>query len=199
MIPREVDHANGARGLSLVRVRADRHTGARIPRDPDGQGKRRNGSPDLSIPRQRRSRCRHAVRPDRSARSLRRPTHHHAGNTLQALSHCPGVARRTAQAGRYREFVQCDFDTIGTESVLADIEAVAVINSLLVAIGFDRFTISINNRVILIGLAAASRLVRSNGARAAQLGQTGPRSAATRRPQKCAAPRRSATRKPTPS
>jgi len=27
------------------------------------------------------------------------------------------------QAGRYREFVQCDFDTIGTESVLADIEA----------------------------------------------------------------------------
>ncbi len=56
------------------------------------------------------------------------------------------------QAGRYREFVQCDFDTIGTESVLADIEAVAVINNLLEAIGFDRFTISINNRVILSGL-----------------------------------------------
>lgn len=56
------------------------------------------------------------------------------------------------QAGRYREFVQCDFDTIGTESVLADIEAVAVINRLLEAIGFDRFTICINNRVILSGL-----------------------------------------------
>ncbi len=56
------------------------------------------------------------------------------------------------QAGRYREFVQCDFDTIGTESVLADIEAVAVINRLLEAIGFDKFTISINNRVILGGL-----------------------------------------------
>ncbi|MFG0262365.1 MAG: histidine--tRNA ligase [Novipirellula sp. JB048] len=56
------------------------------------------------------------------------------------------------QAGRYREFVQCDFDTIGTESVLADIEAVAVINNLLEAIGFDRFTISINNRTILTGL-----------------------------------------------
>jgi histidyl-tRNA synthetase len=37
------------------------------------------------------------------------------------------------QAGRYREFVQCDFDTIGTESVVADIEAVTVINSLFVA------------------------------------------------------------------
>lgn len=56
------------------------------------------------------------------------------------------------QAGRYREFVQCDFDTIGTTSVLADIEAVAVINQLLVAIGFDGFTISINNRTILSGL-----------------------------------------------
>ncbi|WP_145422570.1 histidine--tRNA ligase [Planctomycetes bacterium K23_9] len=56
------------------------------------------------------------------------------------------------QKGRYREFVQCDFDTIGTESVLADIEAVAVINGLLQAIGFDRFTISINNRAVLTGL-----------------------------------------------
>lgn len=56
------------------------------------------------------------------------------------------------QAGRYREFVQCDFDTIGTESVLADIEAVAVINRLLEAIGFERFTIHVNNRVILSGL-----------------------------------------------
>ncbi|WP_146403670.1 histidine--tRNA ligase [Planctomycetes bacterium CA13] len=56
------------------------------------------------------------------------------------------------QDGRYREFVQCDFDTIGTESVLADIEAVAVINNLLETIGFDRFTISVNNRAILTGL-----------------------------------------------
>ena len=56
------------------------------------------------------------------------------------------------QAGRYREFMQCDFDTIGTESVMADIEAVAVINQLLSAIGFDRFTISINNRAVLTGL-----------------------------------------------
>ncbi len=56
------------------------------------------------------------------------------------------------QAGRYREFVQCDFDTIGTESVLADIEAVAVIHRLLEVIGFERFTISINNRMILTGL-----------------------------------------------
>ncbi len=58
------------------------------------------------------------------------------------------------QAGRYREFVQCDFDTIGTESVVADIEAVVVIDSLLRAIGFERFTIAINNRGILTALMA---------------------------------------------
>lgn len=56
------------------------------------------------------------------------------------------------QAGRYREFVQCDFDTIGTKNVMADIETVAVINRLLSAIGFDAFTISVNNRAVLTEL-----------------------------------------------
>lgn len=56
------------------------------------------------------------------------------------------------QAGRFREFMQCDFDTIGTESVMADIEAVSVIDRLIEAIGFDQFTISINNREILGGM-----------------------------------------------
>ncbi len=56
------------------------------------------------------------------------------------------------QAGRYREFMQCDFDTIGTQNVMADIETVAVINQLLAAIGFDDFTISVNNRGVLTEL-----------------------------------------------
>src|SRR6056297_1809951 len=56
------------------------------------------------------------------------------------------------QEGRYREFYQCDFDTVGTESAIADIEAVTVIDALLVAIGFDRFTIRVNHRGILSGL-----------------------------------------------
>lgn len=57
-----------------------------------------------------------------------------------------------AQRGRYREFVQCDFDTIGTTSNAADIEVALVIHDLLVALGFTRFTIHINNRMILNGL-----------------------------------------------
>lgn len=56
------------------------------------------------------------------------------------------------QAGRYREFVQCDFDTIGTESVVADIETGLVIHELLQEIGISNFTLRINNRMILNGL-----------------------------------------------
>lgn len=54
--------------------------------------------------------------------------------------------------GRYREFWQCDFDTIGTTSNAADIEVALVIHALLSALGLDRFEIRINNRLILNGL-----------------------------------------------
>ena len=58
------------------------------------------------------------------------------------------------QAGRYREFVQCDFDTIGTESVVADIETGLVIHELLLEIGIKNFSIRINNRQVLSGVLA---------------------------------------------
>lgn len=56
------------------------------------------------------------------------------------------------QRGRYREFMQCDFDTIGTRSVAADIETAVVIHELMRAIGFEKFTIRVNNRQVLNGL-----------------------------------------------
>ena len=56
------------------------------------------------------------------------------------------------QRGRYREFMQCDFDTIGTTSPAADIETVLIINDLFLALGFEKFTIRVNNRLILSGL-----------------------------------------------
>ena len=56
------------------------------------------------------------------------------------------------QRGRYREFMQCDFDTIGTRALAADIETTLVIHDLFVAIGFDRFRIHLNNRKVLSGL-----------------------------------------------
>jgi histidyl-tRNA synthetase len=56
------------------------------------------------------------------------------------------------QRGRYREFIQCDFDTIGTTSNAADVEVALVIGDLLAALGFDRFTVHVNNRMVLNGL-----------------------------------------------
>jgi histidyl-tRNA synthetase len=56
------------------------------------------------------------------------------------------------QAGRYREFMQCDFDTIGTTSIISDVETVSVIYDSMKALGIDNFTIKINNRLIMNGL-----------------------------------------------
>jgi histidyl-tRNA synthetase len=54
--------------------------------------------------------------------------------------------------GRFREFVQCDFDTVGTESPVADAETAQVIYSALSSAGVPAFTITLNNRKILDGL-----------------------------------------------
>jgi histidyl-tRNA synthetase len=56
------------------------------------------------------------------------------------------------QRGRYREFWQCDFDTIGTTANASDIEVVLVIHDLFVALGVERFVIRVNNRLVLNGL-----------------------------------------------
>jgi len=67
------------------------------------------------------------------------------------------------QRGRYREFMQCDFDTIGTKSTAADIETALVIHDLFRAIGFERFTIHINNRKVLTGLLEILGLTDRSG------------------------------------
>jgi histidyl-tRNA synthetase len=65
--------------------------------------------------------------------------------------------------GRYREFVQCDFDTIGTTSNAADIEVALVIHDLLKALGFERFRIHVNNRMVLNGLLEELGLADKTG------------------------------------
>ena len=59
-----------------------------------------------------------------------------------------------AQAGRFREFYQCDIDVIGSESVAADAEFPAVINDIFEQFAFGEFTIHINNRLVLNGFFA---------------------------------------------
>jgi histidyl-tRNA synthetase len=64
--------------------------------------------------------------------------------------------------GRYREFWQCDFDTIGTTANAADIETVMVINDLFEAIGIEKFEIRINNRMVLNGLLETRGLLEKS-------------------------------------
>lgn len=58
------------------------------------------------------------------------------------------------QRGRYREFYQCDIDIIGDGklSLTNDAEMPVVIYNTFKKLGFDDFTICINNRKILSGL-----------------------------------------------
>ena len=59
-----------------------------------------------------------------------------------------------AQKGRYREFYQCDIDIIGDgeQDLINDAEIPSVIYNLFRELGFEDFTIKINNRKILNGL-----------------------------------------------
>ena len=59
------------------------------------------------------------------------------------------------QRGRFREFYQCDVDTIGTDSPIADAECIAVVHDALTALGLTDFTIRVNHRVLLGAMAAA--------------------------------------------
>lgn len=59
-----------------------------------------------------------------------------------------------AQKGRYREFYQCDIDIIGdgSLSIINDAQIPSIIYDTFKDLGFDNFTICINNRKILNGL-----------------------------------------------
>ncbi len=57
------------------------------------------------------------------------------------------------QRGRFREFWQCDADIVGSPSMLADAEAIAVLTEALAAIGLSRATVLINHRKLLESLA----------------------------------------------
>jgi len=57
--------------------------------------------------------------------------------------------------GRYREFVQCDLDTLGSVSVLADAEALCAQHDALAELGLGTFTIELNSRRVLAGLLEA--------------------------------------------
>jgi histidyl-tRNA synthetase len=57
--------------------------------------------------------------------------------------------------GRYREFAQCDLDTLGTSSAMADAEVICAVDDVLCEIGLRGFRFLLNSRRVLTGLLEA--------------------------------------------
>jgi len=57
------------------------------------------------------------------------------------------------QKGRYRQFMQCDIDIIGDDSIFAELDLISASASALVKLGFKDFKFRINDRKILEAVA----------------------------------------------
>lgn len=57
------------------------------------------------------------------------------------------------QKGRYREFYQCDADVVGSDSLINEAEFLSIYDTVFSRLGLDGYTLRINNRKILAGLA----------------------------------------------
>jgi len=76
---------------------------------------------------------------------------HEIGTPFRRYHIAPVWRAEKPQRGRYREFIQCDFDIIGTTSKLADAEIIGMINASLSKLGVSH-QIRINNRKLLAGV-----------------------------------------------
>lgn len=67
--------------------------------------------------------------------------------------------------GRYREFYQCDFDTVGTDSPAADAEVCCVLADAMRALGIERgkYVVRVNDRKVLNGVLERAGLNVSEG------------------------------------
>lgn len=60
------------------------------------------------------------------------------------------------QNGRFQEFYQCDADVVGSDSLLYEVDFVQIFDQVLTKLNIPGFTILINNRKILSGIAEVS-------------------------------------------
>ena len=77
----------------------------------------------------------------------------------------PVYRREKPGPGRFRQFIQCDFDTVGSRSMAADAESCVVMAAGLRAAGVpaDQLTIRINNRKILDGILTRAKVGSNDG------------------------------------
>jgi len=64
------------------------------------------------------------------------------------------------QKGRYREITQCDIDSFGSSSPLADAEIIAIIYNGLKKLSFKEFVIKINSRQILFKIISSLNITQ---------------------------------------
>ena len=57
------------------------------------------------------------------------------------------------QHGRYQEFYQCDGDIVGSDSLMNEVEFIQIVDAVLSELAIPAFTIKLNNRKILSGIA----------------------------------------------
>ncbi len=60
------------------------------------------------------------------------------------------------QHGRYQEFFQCDADVVGSDSLVYEIDFVLLFDEVLTALNIPDFSVKVNNRKILSGIAEVS-------------------------------------------
>jgi histidyl-tRNA synthetase len=73
-------------------------------------------------------------------------------NVFKAIQIGPVWRAERPQKGRYRQFVQCDIDIIGDDSVLAEIELLTASLATLDALGLTGAVIRVNHRELLLSL-----------------------------------------------
>lgn len=74
-------------------------------------------------------------------------------NPFKAIQVGPVWRAESPQAGRYRQFTQCDIDIIGVKGIFAELDLLQATASALLKLGFENFVIRINDRRILSELA----------------------------------------------
>ena len=83
---------------------------------------------------------------------------------FKAIQSGPVFRAERPQKGRYRQFIQCDIDIIGDDSILAELELMSASLSALESIGIKDATIRINHRELLrsniqaLGISASDAL-----------------------------------------
>src|SRR3989475_10943954 len=58
--------------------------------------------------------------------------------------------------GRFREFYQCDIDSLGTTSLLVEVEILSAVSEVLQRLGFHDFVVRLNHRELLTALLRAA-------------------------------------------